>query len=132
MKIRTGFVSNSSSSSFMLAFIDDTIPCPACGKSSVNVLELFPEGTYYSDDSRVLAQTAREIKEYIKDNWIWRTDDGKTKEEVLEEDYGEILKEYSKKEEEGKTVALVQINYRDKVLEEMLRRETEVTDMGEA
>lgn len=40
MKNRNGFVSNSSSSSFIIAYKEDTKPCPHCGRSDSEIAAL--------------------------------------------------------------------------------------------
>lgn len=63
MKVRNGFVSNSSSSSFVL-LIDDPKECPTCGVK-LSLLTLLDHNTKYQD-SRVVLEGARDFEEEIK------------------------------------------------------------------
>jgi hypothetical protein len=49
MKIRNGFVSNSSSSSYIIK-IADSEPCPTCGRCNPNIVDHIQNRTYYCDD----------------------------------------------------------------------------------
>jgi len=51
MKVRSGFVSNSSSSSFLIAYTEDK--CEHCGRSDLDIAELVRQSTNYAEDDRV-------------------------------------------------------------------------------
>ena len=69
MKIRQGFVSNSSSSSFIVAF-KDSEPCKACGRKNLNIADLIERSSDYYDDNHVRANGKKEVLEYVlKEGW---------------------------------------------------------------
>jgi hypothetical protein len=49
MKIRNGFVSNSSSSSFIL-HVKNVKPCKHCGNKGADISQIFKNGNRYSDN----------------------------------------------------------------------------------
>ena len=51
MKIRSGFVSNSSSSSFIVAFKQKNDICPCCGRQDFNIIDLIKNS--YDEDNNV-------------------------------------------------------------------------------
>jgi len=53
MKSRNGFVSNSSSSSFIVAIRNLYDPCPTCGRSGNDFLKRIEQASDYNDDYRV-------------------------------------------------------------------------------
>jgi len=63
MKSRSGFVSNSSTSSFIIAIRPDAEPCPTCGRKDLNLKSYFNE---YSDDS-ITSYGADDAKKQIRD-----------------------------------------------------------------
>ena len=67
MKTRIGFVSNSSSSSFILA-IGDKEKCPHCGRSDVDIIDMI-ENSRYDDDTQIEAVGKDNVLKNIVDNW---------------------------------------------------------------
>ena len=51
MKAREGFVSNSSSTSFIVAVRKDINACPHCGRKDPDILELIEQMSYTNDDN---------------------------------------------------------------------------------
>ena len=68
MKIRYGFVSNSSSSSFIIE-IKQSIPCDKCGRSDMNIIDMIEKSQEYMDDSetRIEAKGKEGVLEYVKE-----------------------------------------------------------------
>ena len=61
MKLRLGFVSNSSSSSFILAY-KKSEPCVHCGRSDPNIMDLISDdNNSNNDDNRIYHYTAESI-----------------------------------------------------------------------
>jgi hypothetical protein len=63
MKQRTGFVSNSSSSSFILAVKEQMVPCPTCGYHGLSFEEVFKSVPDYQ--GRMHAIGSRSVKEWF-------------------------------------------------------------------
>jgi hypothetical protein len=68
MKIRENFVSNSSSTSFIIAFKDPK-PCHHCGRKDPNIIKLIEEAEVYSDSNRIEAIGIDDVKKFI-DNYF--------------------------------------------------------------
>jgi len=66
MKTRNGFVSNSSSSSFVVAVKKNVNICPHCKRKDINIIELIDQYRHYdeSDSTRVIATGWERVKEY--------------------------------------------------------------------
>lgn len=77
MKIRNGFVSNSSSTSFTVAF-KPPVKCPHCGRSNVSVLDLIERSrddeTYiiWNDPTNYIEELQEEIYENQLDLEKWK------------------------------------------------------------
>jgi sarcosine oxidase delta subunit len=72
MKTRNGFVSNSSSSSFIIAIKQTNVPCPHCGRRDPNFLDMVEKSSDW-DDNRIDARETEETLKYIEDNekgWV--------------------------------------------------------------
>jgi hypothetical protein len=52
MKYRNGFVSNSSSASFIVA-VNESVPCKHCGRSDMSILDLIDSASNHSGETEV-------------------------------------------------------------------------------
>jgi len=100
-KIRTGFVSNSSSSSFIIA-ISETNKCPHCGRSDVDILDLVRRSSYY--DNEVTAEGKEEVIKHLSE---WYESDK----------YIKKIKDFDDKD---KQIAMIEISYHDDVLNNLI------------
>jgi Mg2+ and Co2+ transporter CorA len=73
VKIRTGFVSNSSSSSFII-FIKESDQCPHCGRMDGNFLAMLQEGYGGDDADHISASGFDEIMDNLRDGWCLTED----------------------------------------------------------
>ena len=105
MKTRNGFVSNSSSSSFIIAF-KDNIPCPHCGRRDPNILNAIESSNDYSNDNNVGAKGEGVIEE-IKGSYY-----PKQKTPLINQ-VANFLKD-------GYTVASISISYHNDLLNNLL------------
>jgi hypothetical protein len=105
MKIRTGFISNSSSSSFIIAYKKERNVCSRCGRSDPNIIQILREMNSKYEDTELRIEGKKEVIEYIKENWSNET------EKVI------------KKIENTKNmeIALIYISYHDTVLRKLLK-----------
>jgi hypothetical protein len=105
MKQRTGFVSNSSSSSFVVAIKKNDV-CPTCHRADDSFLTRFSRDTDDYESSRVMADKPEEIVESLKGNY------GSDFEEVMGEEglFRDILKTYI---DNGYEIAYIRLSYYD-------------------
>jgi len=121
MKTRTGFVSNSSSTSFIIGLGHPAEPCPHCGRGGDDLVRILESHNHYetelewSDPSERLEELDREIREYTDKGWEDDT-------EYLE-DEKKLIVEARKKFPQ---VIGVSVSYHDEFLSHMLE------EMGKA
>jgi len=65
MKIRNGFVSNSSSSSFTIK-IENIDPCPTCGRKSLNIIDHIKNNGFYDNETRIESDSKKQILDNIQ------------------------------------------------------------------
>jgi hypothetical protein len=115
VKIRNGFVSNSSSSSFIVAYKGgENKPCPTCGRPPIDILDLV--GRSEDSDSGIRAEGVEEVLEYYA-GWDEVTD---------------RKKEFKKLEKEGWKVVGLSVSYHNETLRDILRSESAIKIIVEA
>jgi hypothetical protein len=100
MKIRSGFVSNSSSSSFIVAQKVGEV-CKCCGRSAQTLLDMFSTFSNYTDNS-------------IEEDW---------KLYLCDKD---ILKKGEEYEKNGYKVFSVEVSYHDEKLSDFLKSSPDI------
>jgi len=102
MKIRNGFVSNSSSSSYVIAYTEPE-ECPKCGRKDVDILDLIERG---GNDTSVGAKGYDAVIEEL-DSWMG-------------DDANNIIKEMNELDSDIYKFAIVYISYHDETLENLI------------
>ena len=103
MKIRNGFVSNSSSSSFVIA-ISETNKCEHCGRSDMDILDLVRRSEEYGCDTCIAAEGKEEVIKHLSE---WYESD-------------KYIKKIKDFDDNDKQIALVEISYHDDVLNNLI------------
>jgi hypothetical protein len=114
MKIKFGFISNSSSTSYVVAINKkDEEPCPHCGqkKLSIDIIDLITNFENINDDNDVKARGNDEIINYINKNW------GPN---YLIENKG-ILEELFKYDEGDWQTYMISLSYHNETLNKLLK-----------
>jgi len=111
MKIRNGFVSNSSSSSFIVAIKKEPNKCEHCGRSDPNILDAIRQkGNCWGEETEIEAVGTDNVLEFV--------------EEIGEYNGGEYTREIKANinpyDNEDWELAAFYISYRDEVLKEMI------------
>ena len=103
MKIRQGFVSNSSSSSFVVAVKEQiSEPCPHCGRKDDGFLDKLEKSSYQIDGNCVISRGKNDTIEEVKTNY-WM-------DEVEEKELTDKISSYADK---GYDVAYIAISHHD-------------------
>lgn len=122
MKIRLGFVSNSSSTSFLVV-IKKLPPCNACGRSDISFLDLIETIGGWRDDhesTNLHRRGAKEISAKMReDEFRWITDEEKNR-------WEDRFKRLEEAESKGYEVGEIEISYHDdstnKILQDLKER----------
>ena len=116
MKIRQGFVSNSSSSSFIIAYKKaDKTPCPTCGRCDLeNFVDIIERSSVNNDDNSVNETGLDDVTYSLEEQLRWREDPISIVEIKL------VKKEIKRLVKEGWEVANISISYHDEILNNLL------------
>ena len=116
MKIRQGFVSNSSSSSFIIAYKKaDKTPCPTCGRCDLeNFVDIIERSSVNNDDNSVNEKGLAYVTHSLEEQLEWREDPTSIAEIKL------VKKEIKRLVKEGWEVANISISYHDETLNNLL------------
>ena len=114
MKQRNGFVSNSSSTSFIIA-ITSSNKCKCCGREDLDILSLIESTSNYgSNDNHVDAVGKEEVIKHIQENWF-------------ESDKSKKLIEKINLVDDTEKVALISVSYHDKNINTLLKQSKNIT-----
>lgn len=154
MKIRSGFVSNSSTTSFIVAINHEKLgeKCPHCGRSSPNILDML-EDSYgdtcmeWTDPTDYLTNLKLEVASNIADLEKW---EGKADNEEVTFTYNTYkvadLRKWAnstiknnnkeielieKAIEAGKSVVHFRVDYNDSTIEQIVREQIENGELEE-
>lgn len=103
-KQRIGFVSNSSSSSFIIAVNNKSNECPCCHRHDKNIIDTIAEKTDGWSDTEVNCRGKEETIKYIKENFF------------SDDEYQLELVDKILKVDNSKEIAYVDISYHDEDL----------------
>lgn len=116
MKVRNGFVSNSSSSSFIIA-IDASNKCPCCGRSDMNILDIVEQvNTTGYVSTKLISRGAEETIKYWKHNIGFD-------ETNPEKRWEDIFNKIKKFESDGKEIGTIQIENGDETMFNLLEKQ---------
>jgi len=108
VKIRTNFISNSSSTSYIIA-IGPESKCPSCGRSDIDIVRLIECAKSYNyEETEIKATGKKEVLDYINDGWY----DSETKDKML-------LK--VREVDDNKDIVLLSISYHNPVLNSIIQ-----------
>ena len=113
MKTRSGFVSNSSSSSFIIAYKKaDKTPCPTCGRCDTdNFIDLVRRVD--DGDTSIDAEGLEGVVERLRGCLEWESEEGKKETRTL-------IKEVKKLVKEDWEVADISVSYHNETLKDLL------------
>lgn len=115
---RNGFVSNSSSSSFIVS-VENNGPCPTCGCEPTTFIDNLQTESWNVDGTYLIGYGVKEIREELGDRYGWEDD-------VETNEHEGLIAELQKLEDEGHKVYYLQIAYSDYYLSKLLVRNKDI------
>jgi len=110
MKIRNGFVSNSSSSSFIVAIKKNANECPCCGRSDPNILDAIRNGERSFSDTCIESTGRNGVLAYADKIGEWDQAEAQ-----------EIRKEVAQYDDAEWELAVFDLSYHDETLKEIIK-----------
>jgi hypothetical protein len=113
MKTRNGFISNSSSSSFIISINNkNNEPCKCCGRTDIDILKLIDKfkNDRYDNDTEVIAFNYTESLGYIKSNLL-----------MNDSEFNDLIIKINDEYESGNEIAIISIEYHDEIIHELYK-----------
>ena len=104
MKRRNGFVSNSSSTSFIIAINSDTNKCKHCGRESIDIVKLIEKHSSY--DTEITNVGYKDVLEDIKEYSDW----------LGMEEFNDLLSKIKQAHRKNKKIIQLNVSYHDELL----------------
>lgn len=105
MKIRYGFISNSSSASFIIAY-KENISCPHCGRKDPDILDMINDKESYDNNYEVYSTNKHEIINEINDFYL--------------DDKDKLLSSIKNINEKIESIAYIKISQHDEFLHNVI------------
>lgn len=112
MMVRQGFVSNSSSSSFLL-HVRDSNRCPHCGRKDPDIIDLISRAENYSSDTEIIANGREEVLAYLNEDEY--------------EGRKSLVDKVNEVPEGNGTIVYVSVSYHDTTMQEMIENSPDIT-----
>lgn len=120
MKIRNGFVSNSSSSSFIIAYKESEV-CPTCGNKAGDFLEALRSSLDRNDDNGIYCESYTEVRDELTCRFNDMIECDSKNAKSLNVELATIIKRMDELKLKGFNFASIGISYHDEILNDLLQ-----------